>query len=250
MYIFPLECENGQFLKTKKYIFTHLGYPSLGNIALAEEHLNVAITDAVAMYYKYANNQWDYMVMDYWQFETDAKKSVYELDSCIDPAKVRAVIYNPQNYSLFNIAFNQNYDFLFFSTNQMTPDLSTFYMALMKQEFVNSVLGQEGTWEILGSPPKLHLMPVPQGRIPVAVLFSRLADENTLDRIVEIRRIALAKAKIMLGEIYGRYSNIPGGQESIQLNGDNLKQEGKDELEKLEENMWQSQAFLLRTDQD
>lgn len=57
MYIFPLECENGQFLKTKKYIFTHLGYPSLGNIALAEEHLNVAITDAVAMYYKYANNQ-------------------------------------------------------------------------------------------------------------------------------------------------------------------------------------------------
>ena len=250
MSLIPLEVSNGEFIKTKKWVMTHLGYPSLGNIALAEEHLNVAITDAITIYSKFATQQWDHVVIDYWQFETQAKKSVYELDSCIDPAKIKAVIYNPQNYSLFNIAFNQNYDFLFFSTNQMTPDLSTFYMALMKQEFVNTVLGQEGTWEIIGSPPKLHLMPMPQGHLPVAVLFSKLPDENTLDRIFEIRRLALAKAKIMLGEIYGRYSSIPGGQQDIQLNGDNLKTEGKEELEKLEENLWLSTPFLIRTDND
>lgn len=187
------------------------------------------------------------MVVDYYQFYTDAKKSVYDLDSCIDPAKIRAVIYNPQNYSLFNIAFNQNYDFLFFSTNQMTPDLTTFYMSLMKQSFVNQVLGQTGTWEVIGSPPKLHLMPAPQGQVPVAVLFSRLPDENTLDRIVEIRKVALARAKIMLGEIYGRYSQH-GASEMVAINGDNLKQEGKEELEKLEEDFRLMQVYLLTKD--
>ena len=45
---------------------------------------------------------------------------------------------------------------------------------------------------------------------------------------------ALANCKIMLGEARGKYATLPGAAGGVQLNGDNLKQEGAAELERLE----------------
>ena len=38
----------------------------------------------------------------------------------------------------------------------------------------------------------------------------------------------------MLGEARGKYATLPGAAGGVQLNGDNLKQEGAAELERLE----------------
>ena len=45
---------------------------------------------------------------------------------------------------------------------------------------------------------------------------------------------ALANCKIMLGEARGKYASLPGAAGGVQLNGDTLKQEGMQELERLE----------------
>lgn len=227
-----------------------LGDPMV-SVPLAEPQLNRAIEDALERFYMYASSAMQYMLVDYWIFTTTPSQSLYPLDKCIDPAKIRSVIYNPQNYSLFNISFNRNFDFLFFSTSEQMPDLATFYMAMMKQETVNQVLGQEGTWNIIGAPPMIQLFPEPIGTLNVAVIFSRLPDQDTLSRIGWIRRYALSRAKSILGEILSRYSSIPGGQGDITLDGDALKSEGKDEQEKLmEELMFLQDGYQIQTDFD
>ena len=247
MSIVPIHVQNGTFVRTKQYIMAKLGNPFLG-VSLDEAQLNICIEDALEMFYHYSSETWDYMVLDYWIFQTEPDRAVYDLHSCIDQAKIRSVIYNPQNYSLFNIAFNQNFDFLFFTTADQMPDLATFYMAMMKQELVNKVLGQEGTFAVVGSPPKLHLIPTPQGVLNVGVMFSKLPDIETLEKIGIIRRLALAKAKMILGEILTRYSSIPGGMGEISMNGSELKAEGKEEEQTIIEDMRLRMIFLPHTD--
>lgn len=249
-YLVPRKVNNGEFLRTKDYLLTSLGDP-LVTVPVSEKHLNISIENALSYFYAYFSHSSQYMVLDYWIFKTNPRQSLYELDKCIDPGKVRSVVYNPQNYSLFNIAFNQNFDFLFFTTQEQIPDLTTFYFAMMKQEMVNKVLGQEGTWDIVGSPPKLHLMPTPEGSLSVAVIFSKLADEKTLDSIDWIRRYALASLKVMLGEILSRYTNLPGSMGEMQLNGQELKAEGKEEKKELEEYIkLLTDAYHIQTDHE
>ena len=249
MSIVPVQVTDGTFTRTKNYIVSMLGNPMV-SVQLVEQQLNLAIEDALEQWYHWMSESWQYMVLDYWQFQTEPDRAVYDLHECVDAAKIKSVVYNPQNYSLFNIAFNQNFDFLFFTTAEQTPDLTTFYFALMKQELVNKVLGQQGAFEVVGSPAKLHLMPTPQGVLNVAVLFSKLPDEQTLEKIGWIRRYALARAKLVLGEILTRFSTIPGGVSEIQMNGDVLKTEGEREIEKLVEELRMNTVYLTTTDYD
>jgi hypothetical protein len=250
MYILPVEVTNGSFSRTKDFIMTSLGDPFL-SVHLAEKHMNYAIEEAIGRFYENMDQSFQYMVVDYWQFETEPTQSLYRLPDCIDPGKIKAVIYTPNNYPFFNIAFNQNYDYLYFLNTEYAPDLTTFYLAMMRQEFVNHVLGQEGTWDIVGSPPCLHLMPTPNRNVPAAVMFTKLADEHTLERISWIREYALARSKVYFGEILTRFSNIPGGMGGdIQMNGADLKQEGKEELEKLMEELRLNCVFSIHTDSE
>lgn len=246
----PRKVNDGEFLRTKDYIKASLGYPMV-SVPVSEFQLNIAIEDALERWYMYMSHGSQYMAVDTWMFQTTQGQSLYKIDDCIDPAKIRAVIYNPQNYSLFNIAFNQNFDFLFFTTQEQIPELTTFYFAMMKQEFVNKVLGQEGTWDIVGSPPMLQLMPTPKGSISVGVMFAKLPDESTLEKIGWIRRFSLAKTKLMLGETLSRYSSIPGAMGDLQLNGNDLKAEGKEEIEKMENELrLMTEAYHIQTDSE
>lgn len=248
--IVPVRVNDGDFLPVKEYILQTLGDPMI-SVPINVSQLNRAIEDALEVYYMYASSAMQYMLVDYWIFTTNPGQNLYPLDKCIDPAKIRSVVYNPQNYSLFNISFNRNFDFLFFTTSEQMPDLATFYMAMMKQETVNQVLGQNGTWNVIGAPPLLQLFPEPVGAVNVAVVFSRLPDQDTLSRIGWIRRYALARTKQILGEILSRYTSIPGGQGDITLNGETLKNEGKEETEKLrDEIMFLQDAYYVQTDED
>lgn len=57
-----------------------------------------------------------------------------------------------------------------------------------------------------------------------------------------LRSYSLAQAKIMIGQAYSRYSQLPGPSGGITLNGPSLIQEGKEELEKLDQ-----EILLYRT---
>lgn len=50
-----------------------------------------------------------------------------------------------------------------------------------------------------------------------------------------IRNYALAHAKMILGQAYEKFSSLPGPQGGVTLNGSQLKAEGQQEIEKLDE---------------
>jgi hypothetical protein len=52
-----------------------------------------------------------------------------------------------------------------------------------------------------------------------------------------LQNYALAEAKMMLGTKYSKFASLPGPQGGITLNGDALKAEAKEEMEKLENDL-------------
>lgn len=59
-----------------------------------------------------------------------------------------------------------------------------------------------------------------------------------------IRKYVLAQCKIMVGEIRSKFASILGANKEISLNGKDLKDEGKAEIEKLEEKIEKARTHL------
>ena len=67
--------------------------------------------------------------------------------------------------------------------------------------------------------------------------FMNRPEESLLgDRYAKpwLRDYALAQAKMMLGQAYSKFASVPGAQGGVSLNGDTLKQEAMQAIEKLE----------------
>lgn len=84
---------------------------------------------------------------------------------------------------------------------------------------------------------ELTILPVPKDIEHIALeVVKELKDEDLYNE-QWVKDMVLARSKILLGEIRGKIKSLPGYGGSVQLNGDELKNEGKEEMAKLEEDL-------------
>lgn len=113
---------------------------------------------------------------------------------------------------------------------------SSYTQTLMYVETAKRVLGAEPDWRQEGR--TLFLFPVPKTAGPIWMDFK--ANILTIEQLNErdhdlVKRYALAKAKLDLAEIRGKYDSYPGAQGSTTLNAIVLREAGQAEIEKLDE---------------
>lgn len=121
--------------------------------------------------------------------------------------------------------------------------LVDYVLLLQYRKFSQRTLGTEGQWEFKveaggdGSPGKIRLFPTPKGTFPVIVEYLPSVTEFKSPEAREVTfRAMVAKTKIAVGHARRKLGGIPspdGGQ--INLDGDSLVSEGKEEYKALVE---------------
>jgi len=105
--------------------------------------------------------------------------------------------------------------------------LTDYYITMSTEQDINIVLGTQTKWEILNN--KLFIFPQPT-ELNVGIRYRSAISVEEINNNVWIRKLIVAKAKIILGNIRNTFKNgIPGGSENIQLNGADLIAEGQQE---------------------
>jgi len=116
--------------------------------------------------------------------------------------------------------------------------LATYRLFTEYQEMIGTMFGEHimFTWQ-----PSTHRLEIVRNiRGPESVLlwcYYNRSDDSLIDDIYAkpwIIDYAVARAKVLLGEGRGKYSQIIGPQGGTTLNGDQIKNEGFTEIDKLE----------------
>ena len=134
----------------------------------------------------------------------------------------------------FNLAYSNTY--LLSSTNM--GGLATYYAFASYQKQVGKMFGSDINFTFNKTTKVLSIMQRPRSSEEVLLwMYNKRPEFNLLqDQFAKqwLRDYALATCKIMLGEARERFQTIPSPQGGTQLNGTQLKTEGKAEIEILE----------------
>jgi hypothetical protein len=134
-------------------------------------------------------------------------------------------------FDFFIKYFQDNYLFNNFNVGD-------YYLLQANMEMTRKILGQDGTWDIINN-KYLQLTPPPSNTPERIILEYKALDSNTIAPAYRnwIQKYALACAKVLLGEIRGKYAVIPGPAGGTQLNGAALIQEGNAEKQQLQQEL-------------
>jgi hypothetical protein len=103
-----------------------------------------------------------------------------------------------------------------------------------------------GGWEWIGGLRHIKIYPTPCGGRCGRVIVHYLQNCKDWDNTTEAMQDgALAYAKIMLGHIRGKYSNPPGPNGGMQLDGSEMRQEGREDLKQWREDLIYRYGDLL-----
>jgi hypothetical protein len=142
----------------------------------------------------------------------------------------------------FNLAYTNTY--LLSSSNM--GGLATYDMFSQYQELVGRMFGSfiEFKWNSVTK--KLTLLQRPRTNETLLLMaYNYRPDENLLEDYLAkqwIKDYTLASCKFMLGEARSKFATIAGPQGGSTLNGDALKAEAQNEMEKLEAEVSQQVA--------
>jgi len=121
--------------------------------------------------------------------------------------------------------------------------LTDYYVAITTEDDINTILGTQLKWEIING--RLFIWPPPDD-LSVIIRYRGALTASEIVTNYWIKRLVLAEAKIVLGNIRSTFkSGIPGGAEMLQLNGEDLKAEGLQEKEVILEDISKSQEPLF-----
>lgn len=229
----------------KDYVLLMLGAPVI-RIEMDEQQLELAVDHALQVYEEYAPREY----FTYYVFNTVPGQSVYTLPP--DVGFVRNVFYKEQPSLFFNAAdlggalpieyYYPGGSYASIQGGLLDPNTPIYGRAgewvLYKQyeQLYNRLASNIGGWEWVDGYCNIKLYPIPCRCHPVVVHY--LQKKYDFKQVVEAMQVgALALAKIILGRIRGKWTNIPGPQGGMQLDGDKLLQEGREELDKWKENL-------------
>lgn len=235
----------------KDYVQLMLGAPVI-KLELDVQQLDLAVDEALMIFE-------DYAPMEYFQwmtFPTTPGKSVYELRP--DVGFVRQVVYKDTPTQAFSASDLGGvipleymgagaYGSIAGGINPQQPvwgKMSEWVLYKQYEAMYNRISSQEGGWEWIGGYNTIKLYPVPYRVHYVAVHYiQKKTDFREVKQAMQ--EGALAFAKIMTGRIRSRITNPPGPNGGVQLDGQQILQEGLDEKEKWQENLLNRFGDLL-----
>jgi hypothetical protein len=142
------------------------------------------------------------------------------------------------NFEPFNLAYTNTY--LLNST--MLGGISTYYLFAGYQEMVGKIFGSYIEFQWIPTSKILRILqrPFTEGEVVMMRCQNYRPDYVLIEDYLAkqwIRDYTLANCKLMLGEARSKFGAIAGPGGSGQLNGNDLKAAGKEEIEKLEKEM-------------
>lgn len=218
----------------KDFIKARLGHPVV-RVELSDFQILTAIDEAIAKL-DYHAPDW---CLQFMTFRTKAKENLYELPQFV-MNNFRYAAYKKTLLSVARQSGTLENDFFIkyfqenFLFNQL--DIGEFLLMKMQLEQIRKVLSREGTWDVVNG-RYLQVYPVPhdeQDEEEVVVEFKAI-DSTTLHPYFMgwIQRYGCAICKVILGQIRGKFAQLPSPQGGAVLNGAALVKEGQEEQEKL-----------------
>lgn len=224
----------------KEWILISLGYP-LVTVELTEEQLNFCIASGTELYTKYAYFEPKYLTVDLGRYEHGRGINL----KCLNIASVKEIGMPRDNmFSQGGDIFWSPYAFtgqgqgvMPFGNNSNLPSMGnwvTWHAVNEYMDLVNRCTGSNPDFRYDRATGYLRLMPEPgQNRANNWMLITAqmIPEYEELYGNEYVRRICIAKAKILLGTIRKKFANVQllgGGQLDTTI-GD----EGKEELDKI-----------------
>lgn len=227
----------------KEYVLTMLGAPVLP-LELDDQQVENAIDFALQIFEDYAPAEY----FQYYSFYTTPGQSVYNMPN--DIGFIRDISYK----ETANYAFSSSdlggvipleymgagaYGSIAGGINPQQPvwgKMGEWVMYKQYEDMYNRVSGQQGGWEWLGGYNTIKLYPVPYRSYPVAVRYLQKRTDFTMVTQA-MQEGALCFAKIILGRIRSKIQNPPGPNGGVQLDGQQLLQEGTEEKKQWQEDL-------------
>lgn len=218
----------------KDYVLLMLGAPVV-KIELNEQQLDLAVDQSLKIFEDYAPREY----FDYYTFNTTPGKSVYELPP--DVGLVRNIFYKempqfafsandlggaiPVEYFYPGGAYSSIQGGLIDPIQPIWGRMGEWVLYKQYEMMYSRVSSALGGWEWVGGFRHIKLYPIPCK--VQAVIVHYLQKQKDFDCVTQaMQEGALAHAKIMLGRIRSKIKNPPGPNGGIQLDGDQLLQEG------------------------
>lgn len=226
------------------YIKHKLGFPKV-RVELADSQILTNLFDAVQMFREYATGRGN--IRSYLVLDLIAGQSDYTL-----PDDVMQVGYDKTSSSvsawvLASMSGAASSDVL----SLKSFDMVSYYLLNQWLHYLKYITASKFRLFFNVNTKLLHIAPIPDDSLQkmfIEVFRQELSDELLNERF--IREYTLALCKIQLGGIRSKFTSLPGFNNSVSLDGDALKTEGKEEKEKLEDNLinlfqWSQPPFGL-----
>ena len=211
-----------------RYVRSKLGAP-LVPVELTDEQIDDCISSAVYNYNKWRNFSESTIVTTL----SGTAAAGYEIPAIVGGEEnITEIIlsprypisyYNGRSELMANLYIQAIYD-----NTGIISNAADYHIALVATRDLEMILGNEVRWEFLNK--RLYLYPTPPPSLQVGIKYKSALTLSEIVNSQQIKDFTLAEAKITLGNIRSTFGNtIPGGDGMIQLNGDTLKSEGKQE---------------------
>ena len=227
----------------KDYVLLMLGAPVI-TLELDEQQLDLAVDQTLKIIEMYASSEY----YEYYVFNTTPGKSVYEMPP--EVGYIRQVEYKsvPQ-LGLQTAELGGVIPIEFFSggvssfqgglMNPMQPvwgRMGEWVLYKQYEEMYSRISSNLGGWEWVGGFRHIKLYPIPGNAIPVIVHYmQKMKDWDEVTQAMQ--EGALAHAKIMVGRIRSKYTAPPGPGGGMQLDGQQILQEGLEEYKQWKEDL-------------
>lgn len=229
----------------KDYVLLTLGAPRI-KVELDSQQLDLAVDQAMMIFEEYAGREY----YDYYTFLTTPGKSVYKMPD--DVGMIREVVYKkegtfgfqasdldgaiPIEYYYPGGAYSSISGGLIDPIQPIWGRAGEWVQYKQYEQMFSRLSSNIGSWEWVAGMNHVKLYPVPHSVSKVAVHYlQKCKDWPQVNQAMQ--EGALAYAMIMLGHIRGKYSNPPGPQNGMQLDGEYMKTKGWELKEKWQEDL-------------
>ena len=219
------------------FILARLGFPVV-RVELTEYQVQTAIEEAVTKL-DYHAPDW---CLQYATFATSAGIALYELPQVVIN-NFKYAVYKKNLLSVARANQTLEFDFFikYFQDNFLFNDFSVgdYYITMSHLEMIRKILGNDGSFNVVNN-RYLNIAPTPVSfdSQEVIVEFKAIDSESLHPYFLNwIQKYSLAICKVILGQIRGKYADLPSPTGGAKLNGAALVQEGNDEQVKLVEDL-------------
>lgn len=224
----------------KKWILRRLGSP-VTKVCLDALQVDDAVEEAVRWFAAKKGVDRD-LTLDLYAGTVEYKMPD-DCDAVIDVAFQVSPLDISLIFAPYNIAQDEKVPYSVFTAGATGGLYSSLLQSTQYVEMAKRMINAERNWIYFPHKKILLLLPDPKGGGKVFIEYKSTC--ATLEQLPErdhqlVRRYALAWAKMDLGQIYSKYSSWPTAQGQVQLNGAQLIQQAEKEMEKLEDEIYES----------